>query len=314
VVVNVAPEESIGSGSQFPREAVVRFIIAAFALAAITPAAGWAQTIYPDVEYIRGRASVPGKIKGQLIITESTIAFTRKDGQEVLSIPVGEITEVANSFQTDPGSFGRKLAFGIFASRKEEFLFVNTETPERAEVLVFKTKKNMSLEMSAKIKHNMRAPRGARGLRGARIGRRELGGTLLDPLALASCQHVAAHDLADDPGDERIPARLCNQPATPLELIQRRQGRVQRQLGDPRDLIGRDPFAQHRRGRQDPLGVTAQLPKAHPDRCDDGVGEVAGPGLIEGVERRRPAASDRSEVEPGRNRMQQLDDKQGQAG
>jgi len=136
----------------------MRFIIAAVGLLAITPAASWAQTVYPDVEYIRGRDSVPGKIKGQLIITESTIAFARKDGQEVLSVPIGDIKEVANSFQTDPGSFGRKLAFGIFASRKEEYLFVNTETPERAEVLIFKTRKNMSLEMSAKIKHNMRLP------------------------------------------------------------------------------------------------------------------------------------------------------------
>ncbi len=65
--------------------------------------------------------------------------------------------------------------------------------------------------------------RGApRCLCGARIGRRALGGALLDPLALAARQHVAAHDLADDPGDERIPPRLRNQPATPLELIQRR--------------------------------------------------------------------------------------------
>ena len=137
----------------------MRFTVAAVGLLLVaTTSAGWAQTVYSDVEYIRGREALPDKIKGQLIINDSTIGFARKDGQEVMSIPIEAVKDVSNSFQNDPGSFGRKLALGIFASRKEEFLYLNTETPERAEVLVFKTKKNMSPEMMAKIRHNMRSP------------------------------------------------------------------------------------------------------------------------------------------------------------
>ena len=137
----------------------MRFTVAAVGLLLVaTTSAGWAQTVYSDVEYIRGREALPDKIKGQLIINDSTIGFARKDGQEVMSIRIEDVKDVSNSFQNDPGSFGRKLALGIFASRKEEFLYLNTETPERAEVLVFKTKKNMSPEMMAKIRHNMRSP------------------------------------------------------------------------------------------------------------------------------------------------------------
>ena len=120
--------------------------------------AAQAQTVYPDVEYVQGREGMPDKVKGQLAIGDSTIVFTAKDGRELISVPIQQVTEVTNSFQTDPGSFGRKLALGIFASRKSEYLYVNTETPDRVEVLVFKTKKNMSPEIMARIRHNLKAP------------------------------------------------------------------------------------------------------------------------------------------------------------
>jgi hypothetical protein len=123
-----------------------------------TASAVHAQTVYPDVEYIQGREGMQDKVKGQLAIGDSTIVFSAKDGREMISLPVEQITEVTNSFQTDPGSFGRKLALGIFASRKSEYLYVNTETRDRVEVLVFKTKKNMSPEMMAKIRHNLKVP------------------------------------------------------------------------------------------------------------------------------------------------------------
>lgn len=117
-----------------------------------------AQSVYPDVEYIQGRDGLPDKLKGQLAIGDSAIVFTSKDGREVISVPMAQVKDVTNSFQTDPGSFGRKLALGIFASRKSEYLYLNTESPERVEVLVFKTKKNMSPEMMARVRHNMKSP------------------------------------------------------------------------------------------------------------------------------------------------------------
>ena len=50
-----------------------------------------------------------------------------------------------NWLTTDPGSVGRKLLLGAFSSKREEFLYVNTESPERAEAIVFKChKKNSS--------------------------------------------------------------------------------------------------------------------------------------------------------------------------
>jgi len=85
-------------------------------------------------------------------------AFARKNGEEVISIPVGQIRDVSNSYQADPGSFGRKLLFGIFASRNEEYLFLSAETPERAEVLIFKTKRNLSPEMVVKIWRSVKSP------------------------------------------------------------------------------------------------------------------------------------------------------------
>ena len=136
----------------------MRFIVVAVGLLGIAPASGWAQTVYPDVEYVRGRESLPNKIKGQLIVSDSSVAFARKNGEEVISIPVGQIRDVSNSYQTDPGSFGRKLLFGIFASRNEEYLFLSAETPERAEVLIFKTKRNLSPEMVVKIWRSVKSP------------------------------------------------------------------------------------------------------------------------------------------------------------
>ena len=137
----------------------MRFAMPAVGLLLVTTASAvQAQTVYPDVEYVQGREGMPDKVKGQLVIGDSTIVFAAKDGRELISVPIDQVTEVTNSFQTDPGSFGRKLALGIFASRKSEYLYVNTETPDRVEVLVFKTKKNMSPEMMARIRHNLKAP------------------------------------------------------------------------------------------------------------------------------------------------------------
>src|SRR6266566_1106245 len=108
------------------RREQMRLVTAVFATAAIValPVGVWAQEVFPDVEYIQGRTGFPETIK-----------------------------DVTNSLQTDPGSVGRKLMLGMFASKREEFLYLNTETSERAEAIVFKChKKNSSPDMMAKIK------------------------------------------------------------------------------------------------------------------------------------------------------------------
>ena len=135
-----------------------RCLIAAVILVWPTTAAlAAAQTAY-EVEYIQGHAGLHQKVKGRLLIDTNTVAFNGKDGLQIMAVPMSEIIEVSNSFQNDPGSFGRKLALGIFASRRAEYLYVNSRSSDQVEVLVFKTKKNMSPEMVAKIRHRIAPP------------------------------------------------------------------------------------------------------------------------------------------------------------
>src|SRR5207245_724873 len=126
------------------------------AAAAALPTQIWAQDVFPDVEYIQGRTGFPDKInKGKLVVTATELDFVKNDST-VFAIPLETVKDVTNSLQTDPGGVGRKLLFGAFASKREEFLYVNTETPERAEAIVFKChKKNSSPDMMAKIKFQM---------------------------------------------------------------------------------------------------------------------------------------------------------------
>jgi hypothetical protein len=94
-------------------------------------------------------------MKGKLVIAATGLEFV-KDGSTVFAIPMETVKDVTNSLQTDPGGVGRKILLGVFASKREEFLYVNTETPERAEAIVFKChKKNSSPDMMAKIKFQM---------------------------------------------------------------------------------------------------------------------------------------------------------------
>ena len=133
----------------------MRLVTAVFATAAIValPVGVWAQEVFPDVEYIQGRTGFPEKIKGKLVIQETGLTFFTKHDSTVFTVPLATIKDVTNSLQTDPGSVGRKLMLGMFASKREEFLYLNTETSERAEAIVFKChKKNSSPDMMAKIK------------------------------------------------------------------------------------------------------------------------------------------------------------------
>jgi len=137
------------------RREKMKLVAAVLATAATValPVRVWAQDVFPDVEYIQGRTGFPEKIKGKLVIQETGLAFVTKNDSTVFTVPIATIKDVTNSLQTDPGSVGRKLMLGMFASKREEFLYLNTETPDRAEAIVFKChKKNSSPDMMAKIK------------------------------------------------------------------------------------------------------------------------------------------------------------------
>src|SRR2546422_7210048 len=140
------------------RREQMRLVTAVFATAAIValPVGVWAQEVFPDVEYIQGRTGFPEKIKGKLVIRDSGLTFVTKNDSTVFTVPIATIKDVTNSLQTDPGSVGRKLMLGMFASKREEFLYLNTETADRAEAIVFKChKKNSSPEMMSKMKFQM---------------------------------------------------------------------------------------------------------------------------------------------------------------
>ena len=120
---------------------VVTPLLAAATIAA--PAQAWAQEVFQDVEYIQGRTGFPNKIKGKLVLTATELKFVKNDST-LFTIPLETVKNVTNSLTTDPGGEGRKLLLGAFSSKREEFLYVNTVSPERAEAIVFKCHKKDS--------------------------------------------------------------------------------------------------------------------------------------------------------------------------
>jgi hypothetical protein len=117
----------------------------------LTAALARADDTFPNVQYVSGKAGFADKVKGTLTLTATELRFTDKDGKPVFTIPLGEVKAVTNSVEQNPGSTGAKLMLGVFASKKEEFLYVNTETETAAEALVFKCKGKTSPAMVAKI-------------------------------------------------------------------------------------------------------------------------------------------------------------------
>jgi hypothetical protein len=111
----------------------------------------WAGETFPDIEYITGKAGLKEKVKGSLVLDEKEIRFSDKKQQAVFSIPIDQVVQATQSREREEGSFGRKMALGIFASKNAEYLRVETKTSEGAEVLVFKTKKEKSPGIAAKI-------------------------------------------------------------------------------------------------------------------------------------------------------------------
>lgn len=119
-------------------------------------AAAWSQEIYPDVQYISGRPVLQAKIKGSLVLTASELRFNNEKGDSVIVLPLSIIKSVSNSVEQNPGSTGAKIMLGVFASKKEEFLYVSTETADAAEAIVFKVKNKTSPGMIAKIQFQMK--------------------------------------------------------------------------------------------------------------------------------------------------------------
>jgi hypothetical protein len=128
----------------------VRSWAVAAVLAAVPAMAG---DTYPNTEYVSGKGGFNQKIKGTLTVDENAVTFQDKAGREVFSVPMAAVVSASNTKERDEGSFGRKMALGIFASKTEEFLQVDTKTDTGAEAIVFKTKKKMSPGMAAKINY-----------------------------------------------------------------------------------------------------------------------------------------------------------------
>jgi hypothetical protein len=111
----------------------------------------FAQDRFPEIEYTSGKSGFEKKIKGALLVDEKAVKFVTKDGTAVFELPIASVVAASQSVEKDEGSFGRKAMLGVFASKTEEFLQIETKTAESAEVVVFKTKKKQSPGIAAKI-------------------------------------------------------------------------------------------------------------------------------------------------------------------
>src|SRR5262245_37551801 len=88
---------------------------------------------FPGTEYVSGKSGVQNKVKGTLVVEENEVRFLAGNGAPVFSIPMASITRASASREHDDGSFGRKMALGIFAGKTEEFLQVESQTSTGAE-------------------------------------------------------------------------------------------------------------------------------------------------------------------------------------
>jgi hypothetical protein len=106
---------------------------------------------FPDTEYVSGRSGFGQKTKGTLVVEEGQLRFQDKNGALVFAIPMSQITDALDSREHNDGSFGRKVALGIFAGKTEEFLTVKTQTADNAEAVIFKCKKKTAPGIAAKV-------------------------------------------------------------------------------------------------------------------------------------------------------------------
>jgi opacity protein-like surface antigen len=148
--MRLRPEDEHVMGSMARRFAMKRtWIVVVWAVA--LAAAGLAADSFPEVEYLSGKAGFAKKAKGQLTVDEKAVSFADQKGKPLFSIPMAEIDKSDSGTQREEGSFGRKMALGIFASHTDEFLTIQTHNTAGAEGLVFKVKKKTGAGMAAKI-------------------------------------------------------------------------------------------------------------------------------------------------------------------
>jgi hypothetical protein len=77
---------------------------------------------FKDVQYVSGKAGFGKKVWGVLTVDEKAVSFSDERGKALFSIPIAEIDKSAAGTQQEEGSFGRKMALGIFASHTDEYL------------------------------------------------------------------------------------------------------------------------------------------------------------------------------------------------
>ena len=116
-------------------------------------AAGGAADSFRDVQYVSGKAGFAKKVSGMLTIDEQTVTFVDEKGKPLFSVPMVEIDKSNAGTQREEGSFGRKMALGVFASHTDEYLRIETHNASAAEGLVFKVKKNTGAGMATKINY-----------------------------------------------------------------------------------------------------------------------------------------------------------------
>jgi len=126
---------------------IMALVMGGFVLA--SPALGGDS--FPGTEYVSGKGGFQSKVKGTLLIEENDVRFMAETGGALFSIPMTSVVKASNSREHDGGSFGRKAALGIFASKTEEFLQIEARSEQGAEAVVFKCKKKTGAGMAAKI-------------------------------------------------------------------------------------------------------------------------------------------------------------------
>jgi hypothetical protein len=138
------------------REGVMRRLEMTFVSILLAASPLLAGDVFQEVEYVSGRTGLDHKVKGQLVIDDHAVSFKDKNGADVFTLAMSTISSASSSVDRDEGSFGRKMALGIFASKTEEFLTLHTEGPQGAEAIMLKCKKHTSQGMVDKIEYQLK--------------------------------------------------------------------------------------------------------------------------------------------------------------
>ncbi len=142
----------------------LRPFLIAISLVAATPVLSHSQEMIPKIEYQGGHAGMDRKVKGTLLISDTDLQFLDAKGSQLIAIPLTEIRDVSSAIDRKDASVGAKLAIGFLAkSRKDELVTISFETEKTAEGVIFKTDKNVSAGLVAKIRFHMKKVGSAAG-------------------------------------------------------------------------------------------------------------------------------------------------------